>query len=289
MELPENGRRVFVCTRTKSQTVNICDANNRRGDYDWIVRLFPPETATDADISRYVGPKGLVADPTSLVAWLEEEKHGEVEKEPPQDLPPDHPPGAADAPGEEEWIGVAVSIVEQAIDQLVREFLRVPYLHRVEHSLHARFYGILAAQPHFAREIPLQNQMFTQPLHKEWPETIPQENARRGNFDLAVLTPWQLRDCNIAHFREGRLRAPIVIEMGLDYPPAHLAADRDKLIHSRVPHGYLVHLTRCGPNDRANQIILDPGGDCHVKTAYACVPLSGGGVSYKLVNGSALC
>jgi hypothetical protein len=278
-----NGRQVFICTRTNSQTINICEANNRRGDYDWIVRLFQPEVATEAEISEHA------TNPESLVGWLKDEKHGEVEKKPPPDLPPAQPPGAPNGPfparEEDPWIQVAVSIVEVAIDQLVREFLRVPYLHRVEHSLHARPYSILAAQPHFARELPLQNPMFlTQPLHKEWPETIPEENTRRGNFDLAVLTPNQLAGCTVYNFRHGNLPAPIAIEMGLDYGPAHLAADRDKLIHSQVPHGYLVHLTRIGPHEQANAIILEPGGNGGFKTAYACVAANA--VFYKLVNGN---
>ena len=124
---------------------------------------------------------------------------------------------------------------------------------------------------------------FSQPLHKEWPETIPQENTKRGNFDLAVVSPEQLQTCNLPDFRNGRLPARIVIEMGLDYRAPHLAADRDKLIHSHVPHGYLVHMTRFAPNELANTIILDPGGNGCVKTAYACVTPNA--VFYKLVNG----
>jgi hypothetical protein len=276
----QSGRNLYLCTRTQSQTVNICNANNRRGDYDWIVRLFQPEVATEAEIRDHA------ENPADLVLWLQNAKRASVEKEPPPDLPADQPLLAVPTPtpDEEAWIRVAVCIVEQSIDQLVREFLRVPNLHRVEHSLHARLFGILAAQPHFGRELPLHDRgALTQPLHKEWPETIPQENTRRGNFDLAVLTPWQLQNCNVPDFRDGRLPAPIVIEMGLDYRAAHLAADRDKLIHSQVPHAYRVHLTRVGPDERATAIILAPGGNGHVKTAFACVGHNG--VLYKLVNG----
>jgi hypothetical protein len=114
--------------------------------------------------------------------------------------------------------------------------------------------------------------LLAQPVHKEWPETIPQENTRRGNFDLAVLTPWQLANCNVNDFRQGNLPAPIVIEMGLDYSASHLAQDRDKLIHSQVPHGYLVHLLRAPrPDMIAESIVCDRAGNGGLRTAYACV------------------
>jgi hypothetical protein len=214
MPLTQDGKEVYLCTRTKSQSVNICDANNRRGQYDWIVRLFQPQIVTEAEIIENA------TNAQNLVDWLKTAKGGQVEAEPPQDLPP-HPPPPVDgplrSPEEESWIKVAVSLVEQSIDELVREFLRVPYIHRVDHSLHTRLFGILAAQPHFARELPLNDPtVLTQPIHKEWPETIPDENTKRGNFDLAILTPWQLAKCNVDDFRKGRLPAHIVIEIGLE-------------------------------------------------------------------------
>jgi hypothetical protein len=71
--------------------------------------------------------------------------------------------------------------------------------------------------------------------------------------------------------------------MGLDYRAPHLKEDCEKLIHSQVDHGYLVHFSRTGPDEVAEGVILDSGGNGHVKTAYACV--AGNAVSYKLVNG----
>ena len=63
-------------------------ANNRRGDYDWIVRLFQPEVADEPGILAHS------ETPETLVQWLRTEKHGSIEKEPPSDLPPAQPPGA---------------------------------------------------------------------------------------------------------------------------------------------------------------------------------------------------
>lgn len=271
-------RRVFLRTGPKTQTVSVCDANNRRGDYDWVIRIFAPAAATEAEL---VGR----ADIDDLVAWLKDTKRGKVEKSPPPDADADEdreplpPPPDEDAP----WIERAVEAVEQAIDRLVREFLRAPYLHRVEHSLHARLFAILAEHELFRDEVDLNGGRYkTQAIHKEWPETIPEEGCRRGNFDLAILPPLALYQCGLEEFRNGRISAPIVIEMGLDYGAAHLADDADKLIHSAVPHGYLVHFTRKPRDEEAENRILDPGGGDHVRAAFASVS---GGPRHKLVRG----
>lgn len=85
----------------------------------------------------------------------------------------------------------------------------------------------------------------SQLVHKEWPETVGREKNRRGNFDLAVLSPKLLEMCpSVRSCREGRLEAPIVIEIGLDYDAEHLANDAKKLINSKPRHGYLIHLVR---------------------------------------------
>jgi hypothetical protein len=164
--------------------------------------------------------------------------------------------------------------VETAIDQMVREFLEFPYLHRVEHSLHTRLAAFLSARSLLSSFVPVGDGLtVTQLVHKEWPETRPRMDRgnRRGNFDLAVLSPVQLRRCpNLLHFRQGRVAAPIVIEIGLDYDYQHLAGDHAKLLNSDVPHGYLIHLVREAPRDpRAEQLILGLQGK--IRAAYAVV------------------
>ena len=258
------GRRVFLNTGEKTQTVRVCDANNRRGDYEWIIRTFAPVRVTEAEVAAQ-------SNVNDLITWLKNIKRGKVEKEP---LPEAGATREALPRPEEEntWIEIAVVVVEQAIDQLVQEFLRAPYLHRVEHSLHARLFANLAVHDLFRGEIPLSNAPYvTQPIHKEWPETIPQENCRRGNFDLAILPPHALNSCSIDDFRAGRIAAPIVIEMGLDYGAAHLAEDAEKLINSEVPHGYLVHFTRKTTDEQTEKTIRDPGGFGRIHTAFASV------------------
>jgi len=184
------------------------------------------------------------------------------------------------------WLPTAKECVEQAIDALVMEFIEIPYLHRVEHSIHTRLYALLAASRQFSQQHPLgRNLATTQLVHKEWPETIPRETKgnRRGNFDLVVLSPALLATCaGIDLFLEGRLPAPIVIEMGLDYDGTHLAQDADKLINSKPKYGYLVHLVRDVPLDPATrQIILGIEAKTGIRTAYGGI--AGSHKTHKLV------
>jgi hypothetical protein len=265
------GRRIYLVKRAKSLTVNICDANNRRGDYEWIFRVFSPDDVTESEITAH----GSILE---LVTWLQNAKGGEVEQEPPPPLDPGivpEPPPEDDR----EWIERAVVVVEESLDQLVAEFLRAPYLHRVEHSLHARLFAILAAHPHLNCELPLRNGT-TQPIHKEWPETVPSAETRRGNFDLAILSPALLARHSVDAFRRGNIPAPIVIELGLDYGAAHLGQDAEKLIQSRVQHGYLVHFTRRAATEKETKLVIDPGWT--TKVAFAC---SAGPRQFKRVNG----
>lgn len=144
------------------------------------------------------------------------------------------------------WLDNAIRTTEIAIDALVWEFVEQPYLHRVEESLHARLFGILAAQPIFAYRLPIDGSgRCTQPIHMEWPEPIsrPEMDGRRGNFDLAILTREQLA-ATIDQFLAGRIAPSIVIEMGLDYPLSHLRSDHEKLVNSQVTAGLLVHFGR---------------------------------------------
>jgi hypothetical protein len=50
-------------------------------------------------------------------------------------------------PEDDPWVAIAKELVEKSIDQLVEDFVETPYLHRVEHSIHARKgkYGIKTA------------------------------------------------------------------------------------------------------------------------------------------------
>jgi hypothetical protein len=91
----------------------------------------------------------------------------------------------------------------------------------------------------------------------------------------------------IEDFREGRLAAPFVIEVGLDYDIHHLARDARKLINSRPHRGYLIHLTRSMPRDPdVEQIVLNLERETDIRTAYVCI--NGESVVQKQLHATAL-
>lgn len=144
------------------------------------------------------------------------------------------------------WLQRVVVLVEHAIDQLVLEFIALPYLHRVEHSLHCELYALLTANRTLGRPYELADGAWTQLVHKEWPETVarPDKAGRRGNFDMVVLDPAAVRDATIAEFQNGLIRPAVVIEIGLNYGAQHLRGDVDKLKNSAIERSYVVHLAR---------------------------------------------
>jgi hypothetical protein len=137
-----------------------------------------------------------------------------------------------------------VVAVERAIDELVFDFRRHPFIHRVEHSLHVHLYSLLLNQVELADRCPIGKTGYvTSLVHKEWPETRHRRARRRGSFDLAVLAPAQLEVASVQQFMDGKIAPPIVIECGLGYDDAHLRRDAQKLLHSRVAHPYLIHFS----------------------------------------------
>ncbi|MBW7899724.1 hypothetical protein B188_28370 [Candidatus Brocadiaceae bacterium B188] len=273
-------RDVHIVTGRISQTVNVCTPANERGKYDWIIRLTPQHFVDKSQVEAH-------ASLNSLIEWLTgEEQIGQVEQRPTGEGTEAHPQAnetvpevSPTDPDDAVWIERAMRITEVCIDELVREFLELPYLHRVEHSIHTRLYAILSTQPHFDRHFSLAGgKMLTQPIHKEWPETIPrpEKGNRRGNFDLAILSPNRLRECSLRDFSTGRIVPPIVIEMGLNYGEGHLALDAEKLLNSRVQHGYLVHLVREMPHDPTiDETIERLRSEGTVKVAFARYDESG--------------
>jgi hypothetical protein len=287
------GRKVKVQTGTKSQTINICDARNIHGGYDYVIRLRHPFVSEDALRQRDFRS---IED---LVRYLEREHFGNVERTPATGvLDPPRPAGLIPAPASTTAITVTKDLncqpsstwemraklaVENSIDQFILEFIESPYLHRVEHSVHCELFRILTSRRIFSRTYQM-GRWSTQPIHKEWPECLPRPDKgnRRGNFDLAVLSPDQLKACSFGDFREGRLRPCIAIEIGLDYPLRdHLCPDAAKLKNSGVPHSYLIHLVRqdfSDDFDAVDRFVLE----CDIKTAYA--RLTSSRAFYKLVN-----
>jgi hypothetical protein len=275
------GRKVFL-VRGKgwSNTVNICDANNRRGEYDWVIRFIEPTPfVTEREVERFQTVEELVEDLRK--------RGGVTEQSPPSEASDTEPPipdsVLAYDHTKDSWIQEAKWQVEQALDQLVHEFIEFPYLHRVEQSLHARLFQMLGTQPHFSRLFPLRDTAtYTQTIHREWPEAkMRPSKAKRGTFDLAIIAPDQLKGTAIGDFKDGRLVAPIAIEMGVDCKVTHLADDIDKLLNSEIPYAYLVHFLRESyPDAQCESLVLRPGGD--MKVTY--VRILRGEVFFKLLD-----
>lgn len=128
-----DGRRVVHVVGSNTQTVNICTMAGQSGDYEIIYRLLVVEDVQSADIAD-------LSDVVALEEWLLD--HGGI---------PEHRPGGPGArlwpliedAVDPQWMTSASSAVEGALDDFVTEFLDKPYLHRVEHSLHAELYRCL--------------------------------------------------------------------------------------------------------------------------------------------------
>lgn len=274
-----DGREVYLITGTISQTVNVCTESNRKGHYEWKVR-FPLDRTGLLDTLR------TTASVSELITLLTVTFGGDVELSPSgasgeqlESLPTTKPATSRTplrpAVTDDHWIERAKAITELCINELVLEFLEFPFLHRVEHSIHARLFSLLRDQPHFDRHFALaRGEAFTQPIHKEWPETKPrpENEGRRGSFDLAILSPTQLFDSSLKSFSTGLLDAAIVIEMGLNYGDSHLTQDAEKLVNSEVRHGYLVHLVREQRHESAvDSTIARLLDTATIKVAYARV------------------
>ncbi len=263
-----DGRNVFHKLGVKTQTVSICTSENQEGVYE--DRYSLPITVDVAAAELDAQP-----DLTALRAWLV--LHGgqplSTAGRPGGGLPPLLEAPAAD----DEWVDEARTAVERVLDGVVDVFREQPYLHRVEHSLHAWLWSLMTREPVLRSEVPLQDgKNLTQLVHKEWPETHPRRTQEgtlrpRGLFDLAVLSPQQVRQADLQQFTFGRIEAPIVIEVGLDYGRDHLRNDVDKLVNSTVHAPYVLHLSRLTDMglDETERVLCDTARG--VRSAYVHV------------------
>jgi hypothetical protein len=190
------------------------------------------------------------------------------------------------------WVAEAVRAVDASITKLMDEFRVQPFIHRVEHSLHIRLVQLLGEWEHLRGWYPIGASGFkTQLIHKEWPEARPRKkkpdliaDRRRGSFDLVVLAPSQLQRAALEQFIVGRIDAPIVIELGLNYGAQHLTDDRQKLANSEVQHPYLVHLSRMPSNEQGEIEDIIAGIGERPKIAYFHHDLEVREVSYRYLG-----
>jgi hypothetical protein len=256
----------------------------------------PPRAAGLAGIEY--GWQGLTR--RAIGKLMTEQLDAPRHEERPDALPPEEAsalaaqplPARIDAPEPgDPWVAEAVKAVEASITKLMDEFRFYPFAHRVEHSLHARFFELLREWDLLRGWHPLNDGVFKgQVIHKEWPETIPEPGKRRGSFDLVVLAPSQLAQASVAQFQLGQIAAPIVIELGLGYWLQHLTADIDKLTHSKVEHPYIVHLSRMpSGRRRATEEHINDKMNNEAKVVYVHHDVPGKTVSYKGLDDNRIC
>src|SRR5262249_17305791 len=148
---------------SKSQTIAICTPENVLGQYEVGYRLMGATPLTEGDVA---------AHPTlvKLVDWIN--SFGEaISRE--YDSQRRLLPGLIDPvdPSDPWWL-TTTSIIEHEIDGLIVGFMRDPFLHRVEHSVHVQLYAAFAAHPELAQHHRIGSTgRMTQLVHKEWPET----------------------------------------------------------------------------------------------------------------------
>jgi len=127
-------------------------------------------------------------------------------------------------------------ILETSINSLEDNFIREPYIHRCEHSLHCELYTMLTSHRALQGLYPIGNSAYKASLvHKEGPEPFLREGKnRRGNVDLAILNIDDLATAvdGLNSFTEGRIMPDFIVEIGLNYPIEHLENDEGKLDNS---------------------------------------------------------
>ncbi len=272
---------VVLTHGTKSQTVAICTAANEVGTYQERYQLGPLPPVAGEDLAE-------LADLDALRAWLLARDA----------VPADATAGrGASLPNlveadevSQDWLNDASAAVERTITTVVEQFIQDPYLHRVEHSLHAELYRLLKQEPILAQPVRLRTGELTQLVHKEWPETHPRQKegafGPRGLFDLAVLAPVQVQRASLEQFTAGRIAAPIAIEVGLDYGLRHLQQDLAKVLNSRVRGPYLLHLSRVAVTDApaVEAVVCRP--ESVIRTAYVHHDPRRETVTYKHLAGA---
>ncbi len=138
-------------------------------------------------------------------------------------------------------------ILESSIKSLIDNFVKQPHIHRCEHSIHCELYNMLMGHHGLQGIYSLSengSQYATALIHKERPETVarPEKNKRRGNFDIAILSPDSIAKSSLEDFTKGFIKPDFVIEIGLNYGLDHLSHDDSKLVNSGCDSGYLIHL-----------------------------------------------
>ncbi|MBI1754333.1 MAG: hypothetical protein HY014_17835 [Acidobacteria bacterium] len=167
-------------------------------------------------------------------------------------------------------IEVLTRQVEEQLTRFCVSFLRQPFEHRSEHSIHIQIANSLLKTENLtttpflqitAPDMAASQKVWTvSRIQKEWPTAStlapakndrPEDTWRRGNFDLAILPergpgdPYQVSSWK--RFYSGHEPSPdLIIEVGLDYGASkHLAGDIEKFKKAKNScPAYFIHLFR---------------------------------------------
>ena len=146
--------------------------------------------------------------------------------------------------------------VEKCIEYIIDEFVKNPYLHRVEHSLHCEIYKILENKL-------IENNIITNRLgfkvcliQKEWPHPENIDNSRRrGNYDLVILGYDSLINSTLNNYLIGKnIEINTAIEVGLNYSIKHLEKDCETLSKTNAKNKIIIHLKN--KHSRKTEIVL---------------------------------
>jgi hypothetical protein len=288
------GRKIKIANGRKSQTVNIYTNDLIHGKYDYIIRMQGPENFVDGLEIERKNFKEL----KELISYLQEKHFGIIEKTTGSDVFESYreeeyfkKPKKHFNFKEDDWLNNAVNKTENILNEFLKKFIMYPYLHRVEHSIHCDLYNMLLGEDIFNKRVKIGSEE-TQIIHKEWPEYIPrpEKGNRRGNVDLVILSPTNCLGSSISDFIYGRIEAPIVIEMGLNYSISHFTDDFEKLKNSRIHKGYLIHLSRKEQiyECRNFEEILLQIEDTYENIKVGYVKHEPGKVRFKLINDNSI-
>jgi len=240
-------RKVYIVNGAKTQTVNICSKQNKQGLYDYTVRIQKPNSY----VSEYQLSGLKFNSLNEFIVLLTGKYKGILEKK-----PIDYGNIKIDKTNLKEksfnkkifnsdlWLAKAIPIVEFTINDFIKLFTENPFLHRCEHSIHCELYYMLL-QNKLLNEYAVVDDFKIRLIHKEWPEyNIRSDKNKRGETDIAILSPTNLKEYSINDYKNGTIEAPIAIELGLDYKYNHFEKDISKLINSNIYMGYIIHLVR---------------------------------------------
>jgi hypothetical protein len=297
-------RRVITRCGRKNKTVSVCTEEGIKGKYAFVVEFEKNEDDVEDRLRTFSGETV-----PQLILDLKNTWGGHIRRVPPvEDALLHNADLKQQADGHSHFGTSTMHLVEQHVNDLVRDFLRSPYSHRSEHNLHCELYRRLACEKSLARTYTIGTT--TQEgrlLHKEWPERFakdrvgsfdphviwplnrpycvgPHVSVTRGTYDIALLSPTTIAECvELNRYIDGNLVPTVVVEFGLNEGYDHLRSDTAKVINNKVRYGVLVHFVRPHTTDNfdaAHELCRLVHTNSHIRTAYARVEEDDAGRSH---------